>query len=63
MKTKAKYYTVQFVADYFVMTVNVEARNEETAETTANQLIIDYYGLDVLEVAHETNVWVNGEEG
>ena len=62
MKTKTKFYTVQFVADYFVMTVNVEAPNEETAETTANQLIIDYYGLDVLEIAHEVLAWATGEE-
>ena len=62
MKTKTKYYTVQFVADYFVMTVNVEAPDEETAETTANQLIIDYYGIDVLKLSHETNAWINGEE-
>ncbi len=62
METKTNYYTVQFVADYFVMTVNVEAPDEETAETTANQLIIDYYGLDVLKLSHETNAWINGEE-
>lgn len=62
MKTKTHYYTVQFVADYFVMTVNVEAPDEETAETTANQLIIDYYGFDVLELSHEVNAWINGEE-
>ena len=62
MKTKTKYYTVQFVADYFVMTVNVEALNEEIAETTANQLITDYYGLNVSEVAHEVSAWTTGEE-
>ena len=62
MKTKTKYYTVQFVADYFVMTVNVEAPDEEAAETTANQLIIDYYGLDVSSIAHEVLAWTTGEE-
>lgn len=61
MKTKTEYYTVQFVADYFVMTVNVEAPDEETAETTANQLIIDYYGLDVSSMAHEVLAWTTGE--
>lgn len=62
MKTKKHYYTVQFVADYFVMTVNVEAPDDETAETTASQLINDYYGLDVLRLSHEVNAWTNGEK-
>ena len=55
------YYTVQFVADYFVMTVNVEAPDEDTAEATASQLIVDYYGFDVSELSHEILAWSNGK--
>jgi len=56
-KVTSNYYTVQFVADYFVMTVNVEAPDSDTAETTANQLIIDYYGFDVSKLSHEILAW------
>ena len=55
------YYTVQFVADYFVMTVNVEAPDEDTAETTASQLIVDYYGFDVSELSNDILAWSNGK--
>lgn len=62
METKTNYYTVQFVADYFVMTVNVEAPDDDTAEATASQLISDHYGLDILGLSHEVNAWTNGKE-
>ena len=55
------YYTVQFVADYFVMTVNVEAPDEDTAEATASQLIVDYYGFDVSELSNDILAWSNGK--
>lgn len=60
MKT-TNYYTVQFVADYFVMTVNVEAPDEDTAEATASQLIVDYYGFDVSELSNDISSWSNGK--
>ena len=60
-KTITDYYTVQFVADYFVMTVNVEAPDEDTAEATASQLIQDYYGIDVLSFTNEVTAWSNGK--
>lgn len=60
-KSAMKYYTVQFVADYFVMTVNVEASNEEMAEATASQLIQDYYDINVLSFTNEVTAWSNGK--
>jgi len=61
MKIVSDYYTVQFVADYFVMTVNVEAPDEDTAEATATQLIVDYYGFDVSALSNEILAWSNGK--
>jgi len=61
MKSVSHYYTVQFIADYFVMTVNVEAPDEDTAEATATQLIVDYYGFDVGKLSHEVLAWSNGD--
>jgi hypothetical protein len=49
-------YTVMFAGDYFSMTVNIEATNEDDAEASAAKLLEEYYGWDVAEVSHDIEV-------
>ena len=49
-------YTVMFAGDYFSMTVNIEATNEDDAEALAAKLLEEYYGWDVAEVSHDIEV-------
>ena len=46
-------YTVMFAGDYFSMTVNIEATNEDSAETLAGELLKEHYGWDVAEVSND----------
>lgn len=53
-----KDYNVQFVGDYFSMSVFVEdAHNEEVAVAKANTLILDHYGWDVEAVSNDVEVY------
>lgn len=49
-------YTVRFTGDYFSMTVNVYATDEDNAEALAAELLRDEYGWDITEVSHDIEV-------
>jgi len=49
-------YTVRFTGDYFSMTVNVYATDEDNAEWLAAELLRDEYGWDITEVSHDIEV-------
>lgn len=51
-----KMYTVRFTGDYFSMTVNVWATNENSAEASAAELLSQEYGWDVAEVSNDIEV-------
>jgi hypothetical protein len=51
-------YTVRFTGDYFSMTVNIEATNEDDAEALAAKLLEEYYGWDVAEVSNDIEIEV-----
>jgi len=49
-------YTVRFTGDYFSMTVNIRATNDDDAETLAAELLEEYYGWDVAEVSNDIEI-------
>jgi len=49
-------YTVRFTGDYFSMTVNVYATDEDSAEALAVELLRDEYGWDITEVSNDIEV-------
>jgi hypothetical protein len=49
-------YTVRFTGDYFSMTVNVYATDEDNAEALAAELLRDEYGWDITEVSNDIEV-------
>jgi hypothetical protein len=53
-RKRATTWSVTFVGDYATITTTVEARDENDAETVAANLIMDYYGLDVDDIAIDT---------
>ena len=46
-------WNVTFVGDYATVTTTVEALDEHDAETLAANLIMDYYDLDVSDMAND----------
>jgi len=46
-------WNVTFVGDHATVTTTVEALNEQDAETLAANLIMDYYELDVSDMAND----------
>jgi hypothetical protein len=55
-------YTVKFIGDYFSLTTNVTANNDEQAEAAAISQLKDYHGLD-MEAAGAWQVEVLDEYG
>lgn len=53
---------VQFVGDYFCLTITVPASSDEQAIANANAIIQDHYGWDVEEVSNEIEVDDTGEK-
>jgi hypothetical protein len=49
-------YTVRFTGDYFSMTVNVYATDEDNAEGLAAELLRDEYGWDIAKVSNDIEV-------
>jgi putative lipoic acid-binding regulatory protein len=49
-------YTVRFTGDYFSMTVNVYATDEDNAEALAAELLRDEYGWNVADASHDIEV-------
>jgi putative lipoic acid-binding regulatory protein len=49
-------YTVKFTGDYFSMTVNVYATDEDNAEALATELLRDEYGWNVADASHDIEV-------
>jgi putative lipoic acid-binding regulatory protein len=49
-------YTVRFTGDYFSMTVNVYATDEDNAEALATELLRDEYGRNVADASHDIKV-------
>jgi hypothetical protein len=49
-------YTVRFTGDYFSMTVNVYATDEDNAEALAAELLRDEYGWHVADASHDIEV-------
>jgi hypothetical protein len=47
---------VMFVGDYFVLTINVHASDDDQAVENANALLQDHYGWNVGEVSNEITV-------
>lgn len=47
---------VMFVGDYFVLTVNVHASDDDQAIANADALLSDHYGWNVGEVSNEITV-------
>lgn len=65
MKTKTKpktYRTVQFVGDYFCLSMTVEASSDDEAQSLAISLMDDHYGWDIEEVSNEITVDDTGDE-
>lgn len=59
MKTKTPKETsrtVQFVGDYFCLTITVLASDDEMAIADANDILLDHYGWEVLEASNEVTV-------
>lgn len=46
-------WNVTFVGDHATVTTTVEALDENDAETLAANLIMDYYDLDVSDMAND----------
>lgn len=53
--------TVQFVGDYFCLTVNVYGASDEQAIANAGTLLSDHYGWQVEKVSHDITVQPFGE--
>ncbi len=53
---------VMFVGDYFVLTINVHASDDDQAIANANALLEDHYGWSVGEVSNEITVENSGQE-
>lgn len=53
---------VQFVGDYFCLTITVPASSDEQAIANANAILQDHYGWDVEEVSNEIEVDDTGEK-
>lgn len=53
---------VQFVGDYFCLTITVPASSDDLAVASANRILIDHYGWDVEEVSNEIEVDDTGEK-
>jgi hypothetical protein len=49
-------YTVRFTGDYFSMTVNVYATDEDGAEALAAELLRDEYDWNVADASHDIEV-------
>ena len=49
-------YEVEFIAEYFVMSVTVDADNGVSAATIAAKIINDNYGFDVAKVSNQVEV-------
>lgn len=47
-------YTVNFTHDYATITATVNARNDNDAETLAENMLVDYYGFDLGKWSVET---------
>ena len=48
--------TVQFVGDYFCLTITVPASSDEQAIETADAILQDHYGWEVGEASNEITV-------
>ena len=48
--------TVQFVGDYFCLTITVPASSDEQAIANANAILQDHYGWEVEEASNEITV-------
>jgi hypothetical protein len=48
--------TVQFVGDYFCLTITVPASSDEQAIANANAILQDHYGWEMHEVSNEITV-------
>jgi hypothetical protein len=44
---------VTFAGDYFTLTTHTDATTPDKAETAARQLLLDHYGYDMAETAHD----------
>lgn len=53
---------VMFVGDYFVLTINVHASDDDQAIANADALLQDHYGWSVGEVSNEITVENSGQE-
>ena len=51
---------VTFIGDYFVLTINVRASDDDQAIANADALLSDHYGWSVGEVSNEINVEDSG---
>ena len=51
-----KMYTVRFTGDYFSMTANIWASNENSAEALAAELLLQEYGWNVAEVSNDIEI-------
>jgi hypothetical protein len=51
-----KMYTVRFTGDYFSMTTEVWATNENSAEALAAKLLLQQYGWNVAEVSNDIEI-------
>ena len=49
-------YAVRFTGDYFSMTVNINATNDDDAVALAAKLLEEHYGWDVAEVSNDIEV-------
>tara|TARA_R110000868_G_C10713831_1_gene750199 strand:- start:269 stop:463 length:195 start_codon:yes stop_codon:yes gene_type:complete len=49
-------YTVRFTGDYFSMTTEVWATNENSAEALAAELLLQQYGWNVAEVSNDIEI-------
>ncbi len=54
--------TVQFVGDYFCLTITVSASSDEQAIANAEARLVDYYGWEVADASNEITVYDTGLE-
>jgi hypothetical protein len=54
---KESVWNVEFTGDYFTLTSTVIADNEEQAVVNATHLLEQHYGIDIVAISNEINIW------